>query len=159
MRLSIALALLGALAGSLPAQAPLRPLDEKGYAQLVASHRGAVLVVDFWATWCSPCREEMPLLVQFARKYRGQGLRLVTVSCDEPEDGAKAAQFLAEHRASEAAYIKRVTDDERFINTVDGKWSGALPALFIYDRAGRPVRSFIGETDMSALEQAVRKVL
>ena len=159
MRLSAALVLLGALVTALPAQAPLRSLDEKGYAQLIASHKGAVLVVDFWATWCSPCREEMPLLVQLVRKYRGKGVRLVTVSCDEPEDGPKAAQFLAEHGASEASYIKRATGDEQFINSVDGKWSGALPALFLYDRSGRPVRSFIGETEMSALEQAIRKLL
>ena len=159
MRLPIATVLVGALAGTLTAQAPLRPIDEKAYAQLIASHRGSVLVVDFWATWCGPCREEMPLLVELARKYRGKGLRLATVSCDEAEDAGKAARFLAEYGASEAAYIKRVTDDERFINSVDGKWSGALPALFVYDRAGRPLRSFIGETDMKALEQAIRNLL
>jgi len=159
VKLSAALILAGALAGSLPAQAPLRPLDEKGYLQLIASHKGSVVIVDFWATWCGPCREEMPLLVELARKYRGQGLRLVTISCDEPEERAKAAEFLADFKVPEPAYIKRVTDDERFINSVDGKWSGALPALFLYDRAGRPARSFIGETEMSVLEQAVRKLL
>lgn len=159
MKLPAALLLAGALAGSLPAQAPLRPLDEKGYAQLIASLKGFVVIADFWATWCGPCREEMPLLVELARKYRSQGLRLVTVSCDEPEDRDKAAQFLAEFKVPEPAYIKQVTNDERFITSVDAKWSGALPALFLYDRAGRPVRSFIGETGMSVLEQEIRKLL
>lgn len=159
MKLSAALVLAGALAGSLPAQAPLRPLDERGYLQLIASHKGSVVIVDFWATWCGPCREEMPLLVELARKYSGQGLRLVTVSCDEPEERPKAAQFVADFKVPGPAYIKQVTDDERFINSVDGKWSGALPALFLYDRVGRPARSFIGETEMSVLEQAVRKLL
>lgn len=151
--------LLGALAGAVSAQGPLRPIDEKGYAQLVDSHKGNLLMVDFWATWCAPCREEMPLLLDLARKYRGKGLRLATVSCDEPEDRLKAAQFLAGLKVTDESYVKQVTDDERFIGSVDGKWSGALPALFLYDRAGRPIRSFIGEADMSAVEQAIRKAL
>ena len=160
MKLTTAVLLLaGALAGSLPAQAPLRPLDEKGYAQLIASLKGSVVIVDFWATWCGPCREEMPLLAGLARKYRAQGVRLLTVSCDEPEERAKAAQFLAESKVAEHTYIKQVTDDERFITSVDAKWSGALPALFLYDRAGRQVRSFIGETEMSVLEQAINKLM
>jgi hypothetical protein len=57
------------------------------------------------------------------------------------------------------AYIKRVGNDEKFIDSVDPKWSGALPALFLYDRQGRKVKSYIGETDMAALEAAVRKLL
>jgi thiol-disulfide isomerase/thioredoxin len=143
----------------MPAQTLPRPIDEKGFAELVASHKGRVLLVDFWATWCSPCVEEMPLLAKLDAKYRAQGLRLVTISCDEPEDNRKAGQFLAEAKVSAPAYHKRVASDERFIETVDAKWSGALPALFLYDRTGRMVRSFIGETDMSALEAAVRKLL
>jgi len=120
---------------------------------------GVPVLVDFWATWCAPCREEMPLLVQLERKHRGTGLRMVTVSCDESEDQLKARQFLAQHQAPQPAYLKRVTEDEKFINFVDGKWSGALPALFLYDRNGRLARSFIGETDIAVLDQAIRKLL
>ena len=159
MRISVSALLLGAAALALPAPAPLRPLDEKTFAQLTASHKGSVLLVDFWATWCAPCREEMPQLVQLERTYRGRGLRLVTISCDEPEDQSKAAEFLTQHGAPAPAYLKRVAEDEAFIDSVDRKWSGALPALFLYDRSGRMVRSFIGETDASALEQAIRKLL
>jgi len=141
------------------AQPALRPLDEKAYAQLISSHKGNVVLVDFWATWCAPCREEMPLLVQLERKHRSRGLRLVTVSCDEPEDQSKAGQFLTKHGAPQPAYLKRAAEDEKFIEFVSGKWSGALPAMFLYDRNGRLARSFIGETDMAVLEQAVLKLL
>jgi hypothetical protein len=57
------------------------------------------------------------------------------------------------------AYIKRVKNDDKFIESVDAQWSGALPALFLYDRQGRKVKSYIGETDMAALEAAIRKLL
>jgi len=152
--------LLGAWGLALPAQAPvLQALSEKTYAQVVASHKGNVLLVDFWATWCAPCREEMPQLVRLGRDYRAKGLRLVTVSCDEPEDRPKAAQFLAREGAPEPAYLKQVEEDEAFINSVDKKWSGALPALFLYDREGRLARSFIGETEISVLEKTLRDLL
>ena len=140
------------------AHLPLQPLDQKVYSQIVASHKGSILLVNFWATWCVPCREEMPQLVQLANRYNAKGLKLVTVSCDEPEDEGKAAEFLAQKSVRGPAYLKRVADDEAFINFVDRKWSGALPALYLYDRSGRLARSFIGETDMSVLEEAILKL-
>jgi len=151
-----------ALAGaglSAQAQLGLRPLNEKAFTQVLASNKGNVLLVNFWATWCAPCRAEMPLLVQLERTHRSRGLRMVTVSCDEPEDQLKAGQFLAQHQVLQPAYLKRAAEDEKFINFVDGKWSGALPALFLYDRGGRLAGSFFGETEIAVVDQAIRKLL
>ena len=158
MRVLTCLALAGASFTAL-AELELRPLSEKAYTQVLASHKGSVLLVNFWATWCAPCRVEMPLLVQLERKHRSKGLRMVTVSCDEPEDQRKAGQFLAQHQAPQPAYLKRAVEDEKFIDSVDGKWSGALPALFLYDRSGRLARSFIGETEVAVIDEAIRKLL
>jgi thiol-disulfide isomerase/thioredoxin len=144
---------------SISAEQGLRPLDEAGYQKLISSQKGKIVLVDFWATWCSPCREEMPGLVRLEAKYRNRGFRLVTVSCDEPEQEADAFQFLREHGAPQPSFLKRVENDEDFINFIDPKWSGALPALFLYDRNGRKIRSFIGETDLSAVEKAVQEAL
>ena len=136
----------------------LRPVDETSYPQILTAQRGNLLVVDFWATWCASCREEMPLVVQLAEKYRSRGLRLVTVSCDEPEQEGEALKFLDEHKAPEPRYLKKASDDEKFINFIDRKWSGALPALFLYGRDGRLVRSFFAETDMVELEKTIREM-
>lgn len=154
--LSVLLCCLAAL--SLPGQQKLTPLDEAGYRKLLASNKGKVLLVDFWATWCSPCLEELPLLVKLGAKYRDRGLNMVTVSCDEPEEEAKALNVIRQHKAP-PGYLKRVADDEKFINSVDPKWSGALPGLFLYDRDGRLAKSFIGETDMAALEKTILHLL
>lgn len=159
MRRLLALALLCAVAIPLSARQPLQPLDDSVYRKLIASHKGKVVLVDFWATWCSPCLEELPLLVKMEAKYRQRGLRLLTVSCDEPEEAAGAGQFLEKHGAPRPGYLKKVDDDEKFINSVDPMWSGALPALFLYDRSGRLVKSFVGETEMAALEEAIQKLL
>jgi thiol-disulfide isomerase/thioredoxin len=137
----------------------LLPLNEQTFRQMVASHRGQVLLVDFWATWCAPCREELPKLVGLATSYRQKGLNFLTVSCDEPEQQAEAAAFVQRQGAPAPYYIRRAKDDDQFINSIDTKWSGALPALFLFDRTGRQALSFIGETDMNQLEATIKKLL
>jgi thiol-disulfide isomerase/thioredoxin len=120
---------------------------------MVNSHHGEILVVDFWATWCEPCREEMP---QLGKLQQASGnFRLVTVSCDEPEQSAAAVAALKAAGLSGPSYRKDTDDDGHFIHSVSPAWSGALPALFLYDRNGRLTRSFIGETDMREVQTAI----
>jgi thiol-disulfide isomerase/thioredoxin len=152
-------AVLFGTAAILCAQPRLTPVDESGYQHLIAAGKGQVLVADFWATWCIPCRAEMPQLVGLEARYRARGVRLITVSCDEPEQEGGALDFVRKNRVPQPAYIKRAKNDEKFINAIDPKWSGALPGLFVYDRQGRLVKSFIGETDMAALEAVMKKLL
>ena len=135
----------------------LKRVDEGGFARLVSENKGKVVYFDFWATWCDPCRAEMPWLAQLAAKYENRGFRLITISADEPEQEPAVRQFVAQQKIP--PYIKRAENNERFINAIDVKWSGALPAGFLYDRQGQRVRSFIGEVEQGVLEDAIRKVL
>jgi thiol-disulfide isomerase/thioredoxin len=138
---------------------PLVPINEAGFQKLVDSHKGKVVLYDFWATWCAPCRAEMPQLILLEDKLHSRGLQVVTISADDQEHKAGAEKFIQMYRVEPPAYVKQADDDDRFINAIDPKWSGALPALFLYDKSGHKVRSFIGETDMNALEAAIRKLL
>jgi thiol-disulfide isomerase/thioredoxin len=147
-------ALLALLAAPL-----LQPVDEQGFVRLLEAGRGKVVLVDFWATWCEPCRAEMPVLVELERKLRDRGFVLLTISADEPEEERQAFDFLKKTGAPMPAYIKRAQNDENFINAIDRKWSGALPALFLYGRQGSRAQSFIGETPAQEIEAAVRKLL
>ena len=154
-------AIAGCCAAPFAAQSAedLVPIDEQGFRQLVASHRGRVLLVDFWATWCAPCREELPRLVKLSATYSRRGLAFATVSCDDAPQAGQAATFVAQQNAPAPRYIRRAKSDDAFINAIDPKWSGALPALFLFDRNGREALSFIGETDMKSLESAIDKLL
>jgi thiol-disulfide isomerase/thioredoxin len=137
----------------------LVPINEAGFQSLVHSHKGKVVVYDFWATWCAPCRAELPQLIKLEAKLRSQGVEVITISADEREQKAAAEKFIQKFGVQGPAYLKQAADDDHFINAIDPKWSGALPALFLYDKSGHKVRSFIGETDMAALEAAIHKLL
>lgn len=138
---------------------PLLPLNESGFRQMVASHRSKILLVDFWATWCAPCREELPHLIALHAAKRSKGFDFVTISCDEPEQAAAAAQWVTAQGAPPPHYIRRASNDDAFINSIDPKWSGALPALFVFDRNGRQSRSFIGETGLKQLTAYIDTLL
>lgn len=141
------------------AQGKLTPIDEAGYKTLLAREKGKVVLVEFWATWCKPCLKEMPELVKIEQKLRARGFRLVTISNDEHEREAAALKILQQFSVPQPSYMRRVADEDKFSASVDAKWEGALPALFLYDRTGRKVRAFIGETPAKEIEAAIEKVL
>jgi thiol-disulfide isomerase/thioredoxin len=138
---------------------PLHDYNIEQHGKLLKQHAGQVVLVNFWATWCAPCREEMPLLVAMEKKLRAEGLRIVTVSADEIEDKAQALEFLTAMGVAAPVYIKNVEDDDAFIESIDPEWSGALPALYLYGRDGKLARSWVGETKMAELEAAIRELL
>jgi thiol-disulfide isomerase/thioredoxin len=139
--------------------ADLKPLDEAAYSKLVASSKSKVVLVNFWATYCVPCRKEMPALVAMNARLGAKGFQLVTISADEIEQEKDAASFLDKTKVAAPVYIKRVRDDDKFINSLDPKWSGALPASFLYNRQGRKVKSYFGEVDLKQLETDILKLL
>ncbi|HKY30994.1 MAG TPA: TlpA disulfide reductase family protein [Candidatus Polarisedimenticolia bacterium] len=143
------------------AAAPAVPtIDRQGYAELIERLRGKAVVVNMWATWCEPCREEFPELVRFHEAVKGRGGTVVAVSLDPPSAAdLDIKPFLASQSATFPAYVKRPGDDDAFINTIDPAWSGALPATFIYDREGRRIRSFFGPVTEARLRKEVEPLL
>lgn len=153
------LMVMAALLVSAAVPTKLLPVDEAGYTKTVAARKGKVVLVNFWATWCEPCRKEMPELAKMAVALKARGFELVTISADEPEDEKDAVAFLAKAQIQDPAYLKKVKNDDAFITQIDPKWSGALPALILYDRTGKKVKTWVGETDLKALEAEVKKLL
>jgi len=147
------------LSAVLALPAALTPVDESAYLKIVAAQKGKVVLVNFWATWCVPCRAEMPSLAKMQARLKAKGFTLLTISADEPEQQAQAAEFLAKYGVPWPAYLKTAKDDDKFIGIVEPKWSGALPALVLYDRSGKKARFFVGESKMADVEAAITKLL
>jgi thiol-disulfide isomerase/thioredoxin len=141
------------------ADAPLVKLNEAGYTKLLADQKGKVVLVDFWATWCTPCRKEMPLVAKLGAKLKAKGFEVITISSDELDNEPAAREFLKGTGITGTAYLKAAKDDDVFIRQIDPKWGGELPALVLYDKTGKKVKMWKGETAIADIEAAVTKLL
>jgi thiol-disulfide isomerase/thioredoxin len=152
------LALLVLAAVGLAAQ-PLPKINEISYPKTIAAQKGKVVLVDFWATWCVPCRKEMPEVAKLEAKLKAKGFVVIPISSDEPENDAAARAFLSKSGIQSPGFLKAPKDDDAFIRAIDAKWSGELPALVLYDKTGKKVQIWKGETAIATIEAAVAKLL
>ncbi len=106
----------------------LEVLGLDGRAFDLGALRGKVVLVHFWATWCPPCREEMPALDAFYRRYHGQGLELLALSADRPHDRSDVAKVMQSYR-----YPAAMLEDAK-VN--DFGSPDVLPVTFVVDRSG-----------------------
>jgi cytochrome c biogenesis protein CcmG, thiol:disulfide interchange protein DsbE len=114
----------------------------------LAAQRGKVVIVNFWATWCPPCRKEMPGLDSFYRKYHPQGLEMIGVSLDRPRDGTEVRNVMQSF-----SYPAAILDDAK-VN--DFGTPTALPVTFIIDRKGI-VSARLTPDETAVTEQSLAK--
>src|SRR5271168_1743540 len=131
--------LLFLAAGALASQQPQHPgmppppprdpevIDAQGYTRLLEQYRGKALLVNFWATWCEPCRDEYPLLNQLAKQYAPQGLKIVGVSMDQDGDLILMRRFLARYKPIFPNYRKTAGAEAAFRQSVFPGWTGSMP--------------------------------
>jgi thiol-disulfide isomerase/thioredoxin len=146
------------LAGCGRAAPPLIPAGGADLLRLVREPGASAVLVNVWATWCVPCREEFPDLLRLRRDYAARGLRLVLVSGDFDSEIRSARRFLEEQGVDFPTYVKTGRDME-FINAFEPKWSGVLPATFLYDAGGSLRRMWEQKTSYATLEAGVLEVL
>lgn len=137
---------------------PLIPGDAAEVLREVRWKGAKSVWVNVWATWCQPCREEMPDLLRLRREFKDRGFRLVLVSADFDTDAEAARRFLAELGVDFPTWIKTGPDME-FIDALAEKWSGALPATFAYDSNGSLRRFWEGKADYGSLRSRLLDML
>ena len=136
------------------------PLNVDAFKSLITQPRQHPLLVNFWATYCDPCRDEFPDLVKIDREYRKHSLEFVTVSLDDMTDiNTSVPKFLGSMKATMPAYLLDVTDPEIAINFIDPRWQGSLPATFLYNEKGEIVYKHIGRINAAELREAIDKVI
>ena len=112
---------------------------------------GSVRVVDFWATWCPPCREAIPHLNEIHRKYKDQGVNVLGLSVD---DNPKVLAAFDEEVHIEYASMMSSRQAEEAFGGVAG-----LPSTFILDRQGRVYKSYVGQVEPETVEEDVKALL
>lgn len=97
-----------------------------------------VRVINFWATWCIPCVEEMPYFVSIQKQYQHEKVKILLVSLDFPSNiESRVIPFIKKHNITSEVVLLDDPDANAWINKVNSDWSGALPATIIYKKENR----------------------
>jgi thiol-disulfide isomerase/thioredoxin len=149
--LSIAVLIFGGIgvsAESRPVNLPFK--DMNGKKVKVSDLRGKAVVLNFWATWCVPCRAEMPLFVEAEKEYASRGVTFIAASLDDKESRSKIPAFVGEFKIPFPIWTGASTMD-----LDDLKLGVALPATAFLDRDGRIVARVLGQITREELKERI----
>jgi len=137
-------------AGSLAPDFTLRDLNGESFS--LAEAKGKVVILDFWATWCPPCRAELPHFQSLHREYEGKGLVVIGISLDST-GAASVKSFIEDNGIS---YPILMGDRD-----VQASYGGirSIPTTFVIDRKGHIVKKFVGYQSKEVFEDLVKKLL
>lgn len=136
----------------------LTPITAGDLLARIENSKAQVKLVNMWATWCAPCIEEFPYILQLGEKYKDQGVELFLVSMDMDQDLEKARSFLASQGVGFESFFKNQSDND-FISEMHDDWSGALPATFIYNDRAELKDFWTGDASFDEFEEATLGVL
>jgi thiol-disulfide isomerase/thioredoxin len=155
----LAVAPAGATPAAVPSARFITPAQLKA---TLASHKGRVVVLHLWATWCLPCLKELPLLAKLAREASTRGIDFLPVSLDDPTERSAAlvGRVLAAKTGNpQWSPILNTDYVEDLVGDLIPSWEGEIPAFFVYDREGHLRRALIGNISPSDFERLVGDLL
>jgi thiol-disulfide isomerase/thioredoxin len=128
----------------------------------LAGHKGRVVLLNLWATWCQPCLKELPMLAKLAREASSRGIDFLPVSLDDPTErgAALVGRVLAAKTGNPqwSPILKADRADDLFAD-LDPSWEGEIPAFFAFDREGHLRHTFVGNMRRGDFERLVSDLL
>jgi thiol-disulfide isomerase/thioredoxin len=118
-----------------------------GKRSVFSEYKGKVLILDFYATWCVPCRDSVPHLIGLQKKFEAQGLRVVGLNVGGPEDEQEVPAFAKEFGIQ---YTLAIPDEDLASLLLAG--NDAIPQTFVFDRQGQLVHHLVGFEPLSGRE-------
>jgi cytochrome c biogenesis protein CcmG/thiol:disulfide interchange protein DsbE len=135
--------------GSAAPQFSLKDINGKEVS--LSDFKGKVVILDFWATWCGPCRSEIPDFIALQKKYGGKGLQVIGISVDKDKNAL--SKFYKDNGMN---YPVALTD-----GAVESKYGGirGIPTTFIIDKSGKIVKKYVGATSKEQFEGDIKPLL
>jgi thiol-disulfide isomerase/thioredoxin len=142
-----------------PADYPkVTQIDEIKIKSLIKPN-GKPLLINFWATWCDPCREEFPDLVKIDAEFKGK-IDFITISLDDlAEIKRDVPKFLAEMKAEMPAYLLKSANEDAAITSVSKDWRGGMPFTILFNEKGETAFSKEGKIKPEVLRQEIEKLI
>ncbi len=138
----------------------ITPVSSAELTEVLAEQVGKVVLINFWASWCTPCLKEIPALVELARRYRARGFELVSVSLDDPRDiEVIVVPFLNRRFPDFVSYARLDPDMDTVVSVVDTAWNEILPSSYVLDRDGNVAEQIQGGQPIEVFEAAVLPLL
>jgi thiol-disulfide isomerase/thioredoxin len=135
-------------------------IDLAGYQQLIAKYRGKPLVVNFWATWCEPCRDEYPLIVELAKQFKPDAVNVLGIDMDDQSDMNLVRSFIQRTQPGFPNYRQKPGINlDAFYEGINPEWKGTMPQTIFYGKDGNIIGFFLGTRPRPAFEQAFRATL
>ena len=131
----------------------LRDLSDQAVS--LSDFRGRVVLLDFWATWCPPCRMSIPELVKLQDKYRDDGLEILGISLDDPQN--ELGRYLKEFKEKYKINYRILLFNNKIMQDYFGMESPAIPTMFVIDRDGK-IREKIVGFDPKALNRSLARL-
>ncbi len=141
-----------------PASALLKPVTPQDLLATIRALNSPLVLVNFWASWCEPCKQEFPSILSLREKLAAQGLKVVFVSIDEPRDFQAAEDFLREHHVDFQTYYKG-SQDLKFVSQLYPKWEGAVPTTLLLGPKAEIVEAWEGDATLNEFEKRVLRHL
>lgn len=133
--------------------------DLSYYHKRVQQKNDTLYVVNFWATWCKPCVQELPFFQQAAQEFSGKPVKIILVSMDMKTQQQQVGTFLSKNRYTSETFILSAGNPNVWIDKIEPKWSGAIPITLFY-RKGKKIGFMESDfPDYSALQKMINSKL
>lgn len=136
------------------AQEVVKQVDLQQLKSATQVANDTLYVVNFWATWCKPCVEEMPYFIQTANKWSGKKVKLIFVSLNSVKEKGAVEKFVTQHKIQQEVLLLNAGNPNIWINEIEPQWSGSIPATIFYKK-GKKVLFHEGEMNATELDSII----